>query len=77
VFIHAESLGKFPVLETTEEAPPKNLHEAAEKGQTNMAVRMIERTIDFDINQRVSLATVLCSTSIALASNKAVLVAAK
>lgn len=46
---------KFAVFGLVDEEPPKTFHEAAEKGNTNMLVRMIERTIDFDINQRDKL----------------------
>jgi len=31
---------------------PKSIHEAAERGNTGFIVRAIERTLDFDINQK-------------------------
>ncbi|WIA33907.1 hypothetical protein OEZ86_007006 [Tetradesmus obliquus] len=41
---------RFRVYDLVEDAPPKNFHEAAERGDTNYLVKTIERTIDFDIN---------------------------
>jgi hypothetical protein len=37
-----------------EDAPPKNFIEAAERGDNNYIVKVIERTLDFNINQTVS-----------------------
>jgi hypothetical protein len=44
---------KFAVYDLVESKPPKNFFEAAEAGDCDMLIRMIERTLDFDINQRV------------------------
>jgi hypothetical protein len=41
------------VYELVDEAPPKSFHEAAERGDTTYIIKVIERTIDFDINQQV------------------------
>eukprot|EP00877_Chromochloris_zofingiensis_P009255 jgi/Chrzof1/4583/Cz14g19050.t1 len=43
---------KFAVFDLVEDAPPKTFHEAAERGNTSVIMRYIERTIDFDINQK-------------------------
>jgi hypothetical protein len=53
VLASAES-ARFRVYDLVEDAPPKNFHEAAERGDTNYIVKAIERTIDFDINLTVS-----------------------
>uniref|UniRef100_A0A7S3QTA9 Uncharacterized protein n=1 Tax=Dunaliella tertiolecta TaxID=3047 RepID=A0A7S3QTA9_DUNTE len=34
---------------------PKNIHEAAERGNTGFIVRLIERSLDFNINQKDNL----------------------
>jgi len=44
----------YDLVEDRAEAP-KSIHEAAERGNTNWCVRAIERTIDFDVNQRDQL----------------------
>jgi hypothetical protein len=49
----AEFASKFAVFELSDEPAPKTFHEAAEKGNLSMLMKFIERTIDFDINQRV------------------------
>eukprot|EP00882_Tetradesmus_deserticola_P006660 GHRQ01007013.1.p1 GENE.GHRQ01007013.1~~GHRQ01007013.1.p1 ORF type:complete len:195 (+),score=75.21 GHRQ01007013.1:144-728(+) len=41
---------RFRVYDLVGDAPPKNIHEAAERGDTHYIVKAIERTIDFDIN---------------------------
>ncbi len=41
------------MYDLVESPAPKTFHEAAEQGNTGMIVKTIERTIDFDINQRV------------------------
>lgn len=58
----AES-ARFRVYDLVEDAPPKNFHEAAERGDTNYLVKTIERTIDFDINM-----TVRCRNSVVASS---------
>eukprot|EP00882_Tetradesmus_deserticola_P025893 GHRQ01028479.1.p1 GENE.GHRQ01028479.1~~GHRQ01028479.1.p1 ORF type:complete len:129 (+),score=16.87 GHRQ01028479.1:349-735(+) len=45
---------RFRVYDLVGDAPPKNIHEAAERGDTHYIVKAIERTIDFDINMIVS-----------------------
>eukprot|EP00775_Hariotina_reticulata_P002654 gene2655-2953_t len=44
--------GRFAVYDLVDEAPPKTFHEAAERGDTAYIIKVIERTIDFDINQQ-------------------------
>lgn len=53
LFLNAES-AKFRVYDLIDDGPPKNIHEAAERGDATYIVKLIERTIDFDINQQVS-----------------------
>lgn len=43
---------KFAVYDLIEDQPPTTFHEAAEKGAIKFLIRMIERNVDFDINQR-------------------------
>jgi hypothetical protein len=35
--------------------PARNIFEAAERGQIGFVVKAVERTLDYDINQRVGL----------------------
>lgn len=51
----AETAGRFAVYDLMEDAPPKNFIEAAERGDNNYIVKVIERTLDFNINQTVSV----------------------
>lgn len=44
---------RFRVYDLVEDAPPKNFHEAAERGDVTYMVKLMERTIDFDINEQV------------------------
>lgn len=61
-FLHhiyaAES--KFAVYDLVENKAPKNFFEAAEAGDSDMIIRMIERTLDFDVNQKVGHCTLHC-----------------
>mmetsp|Transcript_550 Transcript_550/g.1483 ORF Transcript_550/g.1483 Transcript_550/m.1483 type:complete len:169 (-) Transcript_550:187-693(-) len=44
---------KYPILDSLSAVhEPKNLHEAAERGDVNFIRDVIERTVDFDVNQR-------------------------
>eukprot|EP00878_Enallax_costatus_P003965 GHUV01004186.1.p2 GENE.GHUV01004186.1~~GHUV01004186.1.p2 ORF type:complete len:191 (+),score=59.06 GHUV01004186.1:313-885(+) len=43
---------RFRVYELVEDGPPKNFHEAAERGDVTYMVKLMERTIDFDINEQ-------------------------
>lgn len=47
---------KFAIFESDNDSksPPKTIHEAAEQGNTNWVLSAVERTIEFDIDQRVS-----------------------
>ena len=51
---HVWLADKFAVFDLrSDDAHPKTIHEAGEKGNVNFIMRQVERTIDFDINQRV------------------------
>lgn len=45
---------KYAVFDLVEDnqSVPKTIHEAAERGYTGVIVRMVERNVEFDINQR-------------------------
>lgn len=45
---------KYAVFDLVEDnqAAPKTIHEAAERGFTGVIVRLVERNVEFDINQR-------------------------
>lgn len=47
--------GRFAVYDLVEDGPPRNFIEAAERGDDNYIIKAIERTLDFNINQTVSL----------------------
>lgn len=51
---HPAESTRFKVYDLVEDAPPKNFHEAAERGDAAYMVRLIERTIDFNINLQVT-----------------------
>jgi hypothetical protein len=48
------------VYDLVENKAPKNFFEAAEAGDSDMIIRMIERTLDFDVNQKVGHCTLHC-----------------
>eukprot|EP00879_Flechtneria_rotunda_P004851 GHRR01005125.1.p1 GENE.GHRR01005125.1~~GHRR01005125.1.p1 ORF type:complete len:196 (+),score=77.08 GHRR01005125.1:170-757(+) len=52
VFTQKSASSRFKVYDLLEEAPPKTIHEAAERGDCSFIVKTIERTIDFDVNQQ-------------------------
>jgi hypothetical protein len=57
LLLATETSARFAVYDLLEAGPPRNFIEAAERGDDNYIIKVIERTIDFNINQTVGANT--------------------